>query len=138
MISLASSDYVPHYSPGLRLLYEPVHATKTSFFINPNPGNSRPYGCEILQNTQGVVPGIVPSLISFPKKIHIAADIWTAVLSSGQFLKEVPLHICFHLARLISVFHFSARTFGMIQLLHRLPGSGSCLALCVYQNNTSR
>lgn len=56
---LASSDYVPHYSPGPRLLYEPVQATKDEI-LSSIP--TRPVVDRMISryfNIQGVAPGIV-------------------------------------------------------------------------------
>ena len=57
--SLATSDYMPHYSPGPRLLYEPVQATKDEIL------NSIPIRAVVDRmvaryfNNQGVAPGIL-------------------------------------------------------------------------------
>ncbi len=56
--TLATSDYMPPYSPGPRLLYEPVMATKADILgsIPPRPAVDRMVARYF--NAQGVAPGM--------------------------------------------------------------------------------
>jgi hypothetical protein len=64
-VMLTPTDYVPHYSPGPRLVYEPVQATKDEI-ISSIP--ARPVVDRMVAryfNTQDVAPGTVHYCLSF-------------------------------------------------------------------------
>ena len=91
---LASSDYVPHYSPGPRLLYEPVQASRNEILSSIPARAVVDRMVARYFNIQGVAPGTLLLLILYLRP-QIAADFWPAVLSSGQFLREVRSHLPF-------------------------------------------
>jgi hypothetical protein len=67
---LASSDYVPHYSPGPRLLYEPVQATKDEILSSIPARAVVDRMVARYFNTQGVAPGTLLLLILLPENTY--------------------------------------------------------------------
>jgi hypothetical protein len=62
---LASTDYVPHHSPGPRLLYEPVQATMDEILYSIPARAVVDRMVARYFNTQGVAPGTLLLLILF-------------------------------------------------------------------------